>query len=475
MTRAGGRPAGGLSFEQLMVGLLFGALATTAMLVPAQSDSYWHLRAGQELWSNWRVTMDEHHSFTAAGRAWPNHEWLWQALSYALVRAGGWPLLTAASAAAGMAAFVVVYRLMVGTPRARFLLLLIGTPLVPCVWAIRPQIGSLLLFTLTLRLLAVGKLAWLPLLFVLWANLHGAVALGVVLVIAATGVAVWRARGDDAHDRARAWTFAIVTPLALLATAATPIGFGLWRYIAASTTLSKNTRIIEWMPAYPTGPVEIGFWLLAIAFLVLLFRRRRALAGAGWTDLVLVVAALAMLPLAIRAVRNIPLFLLAAMPAASRLWALGGGFAASSAASDDRPRLNLALFVGATLVELAVVAFAWAAPLPRLGWRPIAPEVLAAVRACPGPLYNRYYDGGSLIWLAPEVKVFTDSRQDPYPLPLLMEQIALEGGGPYRPTFDRYGIRCALLPADMPLGERLRADGWRPRVTERAWQVLAAP
>ncbi len=479
--RPRGALAGGLTFEQLMVALLFGALATTALLVPAQSDSYWHLRAGQELWSTFRVTMDEHYSYTAAGRAWPNHEWLWQALSYALMRAGGWPLLTAASGAAGMAAFAVVYRLMVGPPRTRFVLMLLGAPLVPCVWAVRPQIGSLLLFTLTLRLLARGKLGWLPLLFMLWANLHGAVALGVVLVLAAAGAALWRARGGDIHDRARAWTFAIVTPLAILATAATPIGFGLWRYIAESTTLSKNTRISEWMPAYPTGPVEIGFWLLAIGFVVLVFRRRRALARAGWSDLVLVVAALVMLPLAIRAVRNIPLFLLAAMPAASRLLGLGGGLgrtaarAAGHAVGDDRPRLNAALFLGAMLAELVVVAIAWATPLPRLGWRPIAPAVLEAVRRCPGPIYNRYYDGGYLIWLAPEVRVFVDSRQDPYPLPFMMEQIALEAGAPYRPTFDRYGIRCALLPADMPLAARLGNEGWRTSFTDGRWLVLTAP
>jgi len=39
----------GLSFPALMVALLFGATAATACLMPAQADTYWHLRAGQEL------------------------------------------------------------------------------------------------------------------------------------------------------------------------------------------------------------------------------------------------------------------------------------------------------------------------------------------------------------------------------------------------------------------------------------------
>ena len=39
----------GLTFSQLTAGLLFGALAVCALLMPAQSDTYWHLRAGQEI------------------------------------------------------------------------------------------------------------------------------------------------------------------------------------------------------------------------------------------------------------------------------------------------------------------------------------------------------------------------------------------------------------------------------------------
>ncbi len=91
----------GLSFPGLLVALLFGVVAVVACLMPAQSDTFWHLRAGQEIWQTLRVPLDEHYSFTAAGRPWPNHEWLWQAVSYDLYRAGGMPLLTIGSAAIG--------------------------------------------------------------------------------------------------------------------------------------------------------------------------------------------------------------------------------------------------------------------------------------------------------------------------------------------------------------------------------------
>jgi hypothetical protein len=468
----------GLTFHQLMVGLLVGAIAATACLMPAQADSYWHLRAGQEIWRTLHVPLDEHYSYTAAGRPWPNHEWLWQAFSYALFRAGGMPLLVAGGAAVVMAAFGIAYRLMVGPTATRFLLMLLGLPIASCVWALRPQIVSLMLLALLLHLIVSERYLLLPPLFVLWANAHGAVALGGAVLAAATLAAALRARGGDASDHRRALRLAALLPVCALATTVTPMGFGLWRFIRESMTLSRQTRINEWLPAYPTGPVEIAFWALALAFLVLLARRRRRLRGAPFADVVLVAAAVAILPLAFRAVRNIPPFLLVAMPAASRL--LGREFrlrraGAGERAGADRVRLNLALLVGISCLEAAGVIAAWATSIPRLGWQPVSPGALAAVRAAPAPVYNRYNEGGFLIWFAPERPVFLDSRQDPYPLPFLLEALRLENDAPYRPMFQRWGIRSAFLPADSTLVARLRGDGWRSRFADDKWVVLVAP
>jgi hypothetical protein len=486
-----------ITFERLMLGLLFGALGAVACLMPAQSDTFWHLRAGAEIWNTLRVPLDEHYSFTAAGRFWPNHEWLWQLVSFGLVRAGGFPLLTAVSAAIVIGAIAIVYDLMVGPPRERFVLLLLGVPLAGCVWALRPQIVSLLFLALLVRLLARKRFGWLPGLFVVWANVHGAVALGGAVLCAVAATALLRARAGDRSDRRRAGALLVLVPACALATALTPMGFGLWTYIGTSMALSRATRIDEWQPAYPTGPVEIGFLLLAAAFIGLLVWRWRRLARAGWSDIACVAAALVVLPLALRAVRNIPPFLLLALPAASRLLGpefrfarvrgraagtptpdAATGLAMSPRATDgpgDHPRLNAILLGAVTLAEIAIVAVAWRTPDPRLGWQPLSTGAIEAARACPGPLYNRYYDGGYLIWFSPDRPVFVDSRQDPYPLPLLLEQEALEAGGPYRPVFDRYGITCALLPAGAPLAARLRADGWRPRFDDVRWSVLYAP
>ena len=464
----------GISFNRLLVGLLFGSIFLTACLMPAQSDTYWHLRAGADLWRTHRIPLVDHYSYTAAGRFWPNHEWLWQALSYGLFRAGGMPLLTGAAALVVTSAFALAYRLMVGATTTRIALMMPGVPLAASVWALRPQIVSLALLALTVTLIARERTRLLPFVFVVWANLHGAVALGVAVVAAAAGAAALKARGGEDADRKRAWRLALLTPICAAATAVTPLGPRLWGFVFESMRRSHETLVVEWMPSIPTGPVEIGFWVVAAAFAIVLVRRWRSLTS--WSDLAVVAAAVVLLPLAVRAVRNVSPFVLLAIPAASRL--LGPEFRlrrAAPVAGVDHRGVNLALLSGFALLGVAAVGVAWAASLPLLGWRPLSAGVVAAVRGCPGPIYNRYNEGGYLIWFAPATPVFIDSRQDPYPVDFVLDAVGNEARGSYREMFARYGVRCALLPLTSPTLRRLREDGWRARFTDERWAVLVAP
>jgi hypothetical protein len=473
----------GLTFSQLTAGLLFGALAVCALLMPAQSDTDWHLRAGQEIWRTFHVPLSDHYSYTATGRYWPNHEWLWQAFSYALYSLGGMRLFVVGGAAFAMGALAIVYRLMVGATSTRFLLMLLGFPLTSAIWVLRPQIVTLFMLVLLVWLLVEERHWPLPIVFVVWANAHGGVSVGGLLLAAVTAVAVVRARRGDATDVRRAVRLCLVAPLCALATALTPLGFQVWHFVGGSLALSRKNGITEWQLTLPNGPFEIIFWILAAAFVGLLIWRRGRLresassGGWSWGDTVILTAALLTLPLGFLMVRNTAMFLLVAIPAASRL--LGPDFrfkrSASAAESEEHPRLNLALLVGISVVELVGVLFVWSAPPPRSGWQPMSPGAIEAVRSCPERIYNRFYDGGFLIWFVPERQVFIDNRQDPYPSAFIRETTAVDSGAPYRAMFDRYGIRCAFLPADSKMIVRLEADHWTSRFHDDRWAVLTAP
>ena len=79
----------GLAFDEMAIGLLFVAVAVLALFTPAQPDTYWHLRAGGDIWRSGHVPRVDLYSHTAYGTPWPDHEWLSQLLMYAAYRVGG--------------------------------------------------------------------------------------------------------------------------------------------------------------------------------------------------------------------------------------------------------------------------------------------------------------------------------------------------------------------------------------------------
>ena len=189
-TGPAGRPRG-LTFDQLALGALFVMLFARAAQAPAQNDTWWHLRSGQDIWRGVLPTV-ERWSSTAHGRAWPDHEWLSEAIFYPLHRIGGMPTLALLVACVATATFALVWRLMVGPVLRRGALVFLTLPVTLIVASLRPQVFSLLLLVVTVTLLARGRFAWLPVVFLLWANLHGAVVVGGVVVAAVLVTAfVW--------------------------------------------------------------------------------------------------------------------------------------------------------------------------------------------------------------------------------------------------------------------------------------------
>ena len=476
-------PAGGISFERMAIALLFVALGFRALLMPAQSDTFWLLRDGAEILRTHQIPHVETYSFTARGAPYTDHEWLSEALLAFGHRWGGMPGTELVAGAAIIAAMALIYRLMIGPLLTRFVLLAATLALSSCVWALRPTVFSLFCVCLLIWLLARERFRYLPPLFLLWANAHGGVVLGWVVLAGAVAAAAirWRVAGAPA-DRRRVLALAVVVPLAALATLATPLGPRLFAYVVETARRGYAIHITEWDPTLPTDLLGTLFWIVALGFWVVLVLRRRALAAGSWADWAIVAAAIVLFPVAVRSLRNVSPFLMLAAPAASRLlgptfrFRLPGARAAARPDSPDHPVLNLALLGGAVVLAAAFLVLGWRSGAGPLDWRPVSAQALGAIRGCSGPLYNDYDSGGYLIWFAPERPVFVDNRQDPYPLPFLLEHVAVERGEkPYRPLFDRWGIRCAFLPATAKTTQRLLADGWGMRFRDDRWAVMGAP
>jgi hypothetical protein len=434
--------------------------------------------------------LSDHFSYTVAGNYWPNHEWLSQLLFYAGYRAGGLRLLTALTASIIVGAWFLIWRLTPGGYPRKHLVCALAVIPSSMAWALRPQVFTLFFVAATALLVARRRYLLLPILFLLWANLHGGVMLGFVIL--ASGVLAllvenrrWplAARGESRALPAGRLAVLGATPdfhhgllVPLLvtigcvsATLMTPLGVSIWTEIPASLARLRVYGVSEWRPPSFTDPALLPFWLLAVCFIVLSIRQKPWKATAVASDATFW-GALAMLPLAVSSGRNVPVFLLVAVPAIAGMQRAGK--TPRVLPRIERPIINAGMLVAAVVVAVSSVTYAWASEVPRLGWHPLSKEAIVSLTSCPERLYNRYDEGGYVIWFVPGRKVFIDSRQDPFPLTLVNEQIRLERSGDYRRLFDQYGIRCVLTPSSSVLSERLLASGWEEAYRGSAFAVL---
>jgi hypothetical protein len=456
------------TFDRLATTLLFLAIATAACLMPAQHDTWWLLRAGHDMWATRHVLLTDTYSHTVYGAAWPNHEWLSQLLFYAVYAVGGLPLLTLGAALVVTAAWAIVWAQTPASARVKLLMTAFVLASATTTWSLRAQVLSLLLVTVTMALLRRRQYAWLPLVFWVWANLHGAVLLGVLLL----GAALVATLVEDIKALPR---LALVSALCLLATALTPLGWQFWLDMPMSLGRIRHLGIDEWAPPRLALLSLLPFWITITALVGLVATRGRALlrdaAARREGHVTMCVCALALVPLALTAVRNVPPFLMLAVPAIA---ALGPVFpAASSTRSTHRPWLNCGMAAAAAAVAMIAVTVAYATHLARFNWTPLPAASLTALGGCQGNIYNRYDEGGYLIWFAPGRKVFLDGRQDPYPPSLIKEQMRVESTGDFTSLFERYDVRCAYVPAASPVSAGLLRAGWTPLFRDATWAVLA--
>jgi hypothetical protein len=480
-----------VSSDGLAAGLLAVAAAVLACLAPAQSDTWWLLRAGRDIVSSQAIPLVDAWSWTASGMFWPNHEGLTELVFYLVHAAAGMPGLALVSAVMIVAALAISWRLAEGAFELRFVGFGLALVASTSVFAIRPQVFTIAAFSLTCWLLRHDRVWFVPALIAVWVNFHGAAVLGVIAVAAALVSDVVSMRKHDAHGGhgehgeqggRTIWGLAAVTLVSLLATLASPLGTRLWTFIPESTRRSSINRLVEWS-APDLAAQHWPFWAAAAALVALTLWRWRQLDPNRRR---LVAIAVAMLPLAVQSMRNIPVFLLAAVPALTMLASARAVPRASPGVvrqtDQTRPRrgenerLNGAILTGLAALAAVAVVLIWMRPPPMLQWRPVSPAAARAIATCGAPLFNTYARGGELIWFVPTQKVFIDNRQDPYPPDLLAASRKLEHDGDYRGLFDRYGVQCAAIPPDSIVARELRSpDGWTLAYEDGQWAVFTRP
>lgn len=446
--------------------VLLLAVFLTASLSPFQGDTWWQLRAGSDMWASRSVMLSDVYSHTAYGASWVNHEWFAEVVFYGLYHFGGLPLLCLFAAALITGGWTLTWSLTRGELMPAFLLTFVALAACSGWWEARPHAFSLLFIPATVFLVYKGELRPLPLLFLAWANTHGGVLLGFVVL--AAGITA-RTLVDRAHWR----QFSIVLLACALAMSLTPLGLHFWIEIPRSLGRIRLYTLDEWSRTEFSDLSVLPFWGIAALYVFKLWEHRHRWRNVSASEAALHGSTLLLLPAAVAAVRNVGPFLMVAVPALTHLWAFETRPDRQGRVSSPRAAPLLVIVMLAAVAVAATLGVAYTQRWERLRWDPVPAAALRALRDCPDNLYNRYDEGGMLLWFAPARRVFLDGRQDPFPSQLVLEHIEMETGRrDYRATFERYGIRCAFLPVVSPVGEQLITEGWTTLYGDDRWRVL---
>ncbi len=432
--------------DNLPIVLLLVAMAALACLTPAQNDTWWHLRSGREILETRSFLTTERFSHSAFGTELQIHWWLSQVLFYIAFATGGTFLLAVVCGAFAFAAVYGAWRLVHGAFETRIILLLFLMIATAPEWAVRPQVISMALFTAMLHLIVRDRTMWLPVVCLVWANVHAVVVLGLIVV----GVVVFEGL---VWSRRRLARDLVVLMLCVAAPMVSPLGLHYWPRIISTVVISRDLELQEYRP--PFDLVDLPFWLMVVTLCVVTFLRRHSLNALTRRDRILLLSSGALALACLGAARNIAFFALAGAPALATL--LPEGHRASG-----RPRAAswpaYAMVAVAVAGAILAVNWRWRNEGLQLGWRPLSPAVVQAMRECRDPIFNPMEAGGPLMWSLPERRIFVDSRMDAYPTELLARSRRADMFGDYQGLFREFKFNCALVNTTSLMHERLLTD-----------------
>ena len=166
-------------------------LLGAAFVGTTDPDYFWHLRTGQLIVDNLAVPMTDPFSFTKEGADWVAHEWLGEVIIYGAVSTGGYGLALAIFATVALGALLLTYRtsLSLGASRNAAMVFFVWAGVMTFrYWTVRPQAFTWLFFAAFIAICLehksgrANRLWLLPMLTILWANLHLGVMFGLAVV-----------------------------------------------------------------------------------------------------------------------------------------------------------------------------------------------------------------------------------------------------------------------------------------------------
>lgn len=262
-----------MTYTKLLLGFTAAILVISFTLygfLSLDHDFGWHLRMGQLILDS-GIPKTDPFSYTMPSFPFIDHEWLTNVIFFKLYSFIGKLGLSF------IFALLTITSLIITIPRKllafAFVPILLSSTILMSSLGIRPQIETWVLFALLFRILTdqkffrLGKF-FIPILMLVWVNLHGAFALGIVVLLLFNTVSIWQSGKVNL-------TNLTILILSILATFLNPYGLRIWKEVWMQMT-DTNLRwsILEWYPLILR--LDLAFLILLSLSLVFIWKYKKS-------------------------------------------------------------------------------------------------------------------------------------------------------------------------------------------------------
>jgi hypothetical protein len=419
-------------------------------------DIWFHLKTGEWITQHHAIPKVDPFSYSAAGKLWISHEWLFGWLSYMVYQIGGIAALIWAKAIVVAVAFAVAAwaaRIRGSLSGVMFLVLIVAYHVSRFRFTERPELISLPLALGFIALFVSSEkkprtILLAPILELFWVNSHGGTAiLGWGLSGAFLLDCAWRLHIQGVPALELIKSKQLRMPLlsfagVILASWLNPHGFNAIFYGLLRTESPLQNKEFQSLPALMKQGIDLSMVLfIAFAAILILFliRRPKEVRVYEW------ILFLALLLLSIRffRFRNYFIFLLA--PALCLQLSRGKWLSRLHWRWPAAIGIFLMLILAYTMQGVYIYRFGMGV---HDGILPVDAVKFVNDNKLTGKMFNAYGIGGYLVWeLGPEKKVFIDGREDVYLEPGVLADYVrcFDSQSDWRSVVDKYGFDYAIV------------------------------
>jgi hypothetical protein len=257
--------------------------------VSGDDDFFWHLATGRYIVNNLSVPDTDIFGYATLGVEWIPFEWGWDVLTYGLYNIGGYNLILAFRSIVFTLIFFLYYLLLkkfkVNSVISYFLFFVLLISIMDRL-SPRPHVLTYLFFVLVLYLLTsfkyierekyIKKLYYVPLIFLLWGNIHMGVLAGGLLLFTFTVSEIliyFYPRSFSSNEiktlskdlLSKLFIISVISALVLLVN---PHGLHTYIYAYGHTKMKMLETVNEWRNPFNSG-IDFGF--IVTFYKILLF------------------------------------------------------------------------------------------------------------------------------------------------------------------------------------------------------------